>query len=204
MLRNQQCSLQTTNLCERRLSATQNSSSDVLANPNEPTASELVRKALNEWGFKGIKLHPLFQAFLPNDDIVHPIMEEARKAKAPVLIHTGHSPFSLPWSVGEAGRKFQRCQDSNVAYGRRPWIVYPSRINTAKKYDNTYLETSAMPMVNKVKEAVDVLGKERVMYGSDTPFGLPHVEIAKMTSVDLTEDEFVSCLLPKFEKHLGP
>ncbi len=69
-------------------------------NPHEEDAAGKVKTSLTEWGFKGIKLHPLFQAFLPNDDIVHPIMEEAKQARVPVLIHTGHSPFSLPWSVG--------------------------------------------------------------------------------------------------------
>ncbi len=159
-------------------------------NPHDATARELVRKALNEWGFRGIKLHPLFQAFLPNDDIVHPLMEEARKAKAPVLIHTGHSPFSLPWSVGELAENFRDVKIVMLHMGDGHGLYIQAAINTAKKYDNTYLETSAMPMANKVKEAVDILGKDRVMYGSDTPFGLPHVEIAKMTSVDLTEDEF--------------
>ncbi len=73
-------------------------------NPHDADAADKVRVALTEWGFRGIKLHPLFQAFLPNDKIVHPIVEEARKAKAPILIHTGHSPFSLPWSVGSLPR----------------------------------------------------------------------------------------------------
>lgn len=162
----------------------------VWPDPHQDSARNLVKKALNDWGFKGIKLHPLFQAFLPNDDIVHPIMEEARRAKAPVLIHTGHSPFSLPWSVGELAETFRDVNIVMLHMGDGHGLYIQAAINTAKKYDNTYLETSAMPMVNKVKEAVDVLGKERVMYGSDTPFGLPPVEIAKMTSVDLTKDEF--------------
>lgn len=162
----------------------------VWPNPHDRTSRELVRKALTEWGFKGIKLHPLFQAFLPNDSIVHPIMEEARRARAPVLIHTGHSPFSLPWSVGELAENFRDVKIVMLHMGDGHGLYIQAAINTAKKYDNTYLETSAMPMVNKVEEAVRVLGKDRVMYGSDTPFGLPHVEIAKMTSAKLTDDEF--------------
>lgn len=175
----------------------------VWPNPHEPSSRDLVRKALNDWGFRGVKLHPLFQAFLPNDDIVHPIMEEARRARVPVLIHTGHSPFSLPWSVGELAENFRDVEIVMLHMGDGNGLYIQAAINTARRYDNIYLETSAMPMVNKIREAVDVLGKDRVMYGSDMPFGLPHVEIAKMTSADLTEDEFDHVFYHNSKKVLG-
>ncbi len=154
----------------------------VWPNPHEETAAEKVRIALSEWGFKGIKLHPLFQAFLPNDDIVHPIMEEARRANVPVLIHTGHSPFSLPWSVGELAEKFPDVKIVMLHMGDGHGLYIQAAINTAKRLDNIYLETSAMPMATKIKEAMDVVGKDRVMYGSDIPFGNPPVDIAKADS----------------------
>jgi uncharacterized protein len=162
----------------------------VWPNPHDETASEKVRIALTEWGFKGIKLHPLFQAFLPNDEIVHPIMEEARRAKAPVLIHTGHSPFSLPWSVGELAENFPDVKIVMLHMGDGHGLYIQAAINTAKRLDNLYLETSAMPMATKIKEAMDVVGRDRVMYGSDIPFGNPPVDIAKATALELSEEDF--------------
>ncbi len=159
-------------------------------NPHEETAAEKVRVALKEWGFRGIKLHPLFQAFLPNDDIVHPIMEEAKRAGVPVLIHTGHSPFSLPWSVGELAENFPDVKIVMLHMGDGHGLYIQAAINTAKRMDNLYLETSAMPMGTKIKEAIDVVGKDRVMYGSDFPFHNPAVEIARATAVNLSEEEF--------------
>jgi len=159
-------------------------------NPHDELAAEKARVAFIEWGFKGIKLHPLFQAFLPNDDIVHPIMEEARRARAPVLIHTGHSPFSLPWSVGELAETFPDVKIVMLHMGDGHGLYIQAAINTAKRLDNIYLETSAMPMGTKIREAIDIVGKDRVMYGSDIPFGNPPIEIARATAVDLTNDEF--------------
>ncbi len=159
-------------------------------NPHEETAAEKVQVALTEWGFRGIKLHPLFQAFLPNDDVVHPIMEEARRAKVPVLIHTGHSPFSLPWSVGELAETFPDVKIVMLHMGDGHGLYIQAAINTAKRLENLYLETSAMPMGTKIREAIDVVGKDRVMYGSDVPFGNPPVEIARATAVNLSEEEF--------------
>ncbi|MFI5421731.1 MAG: amidohydrolase family protein [Nitrososphaerales archaeon] len=158
--------------------------------PHDSFASEKVRTALTEWKFKGVKLHPLFQAFLPNDEIVHPIMEEAGKARVPVLIHTGHSPFSLPWSVGELAENFPDVKIVMLHMGDGHGLYIQAAINVAKRYDNLFLETSAMPMANKIREAMDVVGKDRVMYGSDIPFGNPSVEIAKATTLDLPDEDF--------------
>jgi len=162
----------------------------VWPNPHDESAAEKVRTALTEWGFKGIKLHPLFQAFLPNDEIVHPIMEEARRAKVPVLIHTGHSPFSLPWSVGDLAKHFPDVKIVMFHMRDGNGLYIQDAINTAKRFDNIYLETSAMPMATKIKEAIDVVGRDRVMYGSDIPFGNPPVDIAKATALELSEEDF--------------
>jgi uncharacterized protein len=158
--------------------------------PHQADSADKVKKALTEWGFKGIKLHPLFQAFLPNDKIVHPIVEEARRARVPVLIHTGHSPFSLPWSVGELAENFPDVKIVMLHMGDGHGVYMEAAINVAKKMDNIYLETSRMPNGSKIREAMTVVGKDRVMYGSDIPFGDPVVEIVKGTALKLSDEEF--------------
>jgi predicted TIM-barrel fold metal-dependent hydrolase len=69
-------------------------------------------------------------------------------------------------------------------------LYIQAAINTAKRLDNIYLETSAMPMATKIKEAMDVVGKDRVMYGSDIPFGNPLVDIAKATALEMSDEDF--------------
>jgi uncharacterized protein len=157
--------------------------------PHEAESAERVRTALREWGFKGVKLHPLFQAFLPNDKIVHPIVEEARKARVPVLIHTGHAPFSLPWSVGELAESFPDVKIVMLHMGDGNGVYMEAAINVARKLDNIYLETSRMMNGAKIVEALQVVGKDRVMYGSDIPFGDPVVEIVKATALKLSDEE---------------
>jgi uncharacterized protein len=159
-------------------------------NPHEADAAEKVKIALTEWGFKGIKLHPLLQAFLPNDEIVHPIMEEARRARVPVLVHTGHSPFSLPWSVGELAESFPDVNIVMLHMGDGNGVYMEAAINVAKRMSNIYLETSRMPSGPKIKEAISLVGKDRVMYGTDIPFGDPVVEIVKATALELSDEEF--------------
>ena len=161
----------------------------VWPDPRQEKARALTRTALRQWKFKGIKLHPLIHAFLPTDVIVAPIMEEARSSKVPVLIHSGHPPFSLPWSIGELAENYKDVTIVMLHMGHGHGVYIQAAINTAKKYDNIFLETSGMPMHTKIKEAVDILGDNRVMYGSDYPFHEPTVEISRVSAAGLSSGQ---------------
>jgi uncharacterized protein len=176
----------------------------VWPNPNDGEKStELVRRALRDWKFKGIKLHPLFNAFLPNDKIVYPIMEEARKFKVPVAIHSGHPPFSLPWSIGELAENFRDLTIVMLHMGHGHGIYIQAAINTARRLDNIYLETSGMPMHTKIKEAMEIVGENRVLYGSDSPFHEPAVEIDKICSAGLSEQQLEKIFYQNARDTLG-
>ncbi|MEM2788414.1 MAG: amidohydrolase family protein, partial [Candidatus Bathyarchaeia archaeon] len=58
-----------------------------------------------------------------------------------------------------------------------------------RKHENIILETSAMPMHRKIKEAVEKVGEDRVIYGSDMPFGHPSFEIRKVEVSGLSEKQ---------------
>ena len=161
----------------------------VWPNPHEQNAVSLVKQALNEWGFRGVKLHPLLNAFLPNDEIVHPIMEEAKRARVPVAIHSGHPPFSLPWSIGELAEVYPDVRIVMLHMGHGHGVYIQAAINTAKRYENIILETSGMPMHTKIKEAVTTVGETRVVYGSDIPFHHTSVELQRVKMAGLTDGE---------------
>jgi len=161
----------------------------VWPNPNEPFAVDLVKKAIQEWGFKGIKLHPLLHAFLPTDNSVLPIMDVARNLRIPVAIHSGHAPFSLPWSIGELAEIYPDVRIVMLHMGHGHGVYIQAAIRTAKKYDNIILETSGMPMHTKIREAVDTIGEQRVVYGSDIPFHHTSVEMQRVKMAGLTKHE---------------
>jgi hypothetical protein len=146
-----------------------------------------LRTSVKEWGCKGVKLHPLFQAFIADDPIVYPIMDEARKLKLPVAIHSGHPPFSLPWSIGELAEVYPDVTIVMLHMGHGHGLYIRAAINTAKRYSNIILETSGMPMHTKIKEAMDTVGDDRVIYGSDIPFHHPSVELQRVKMAGLSE-----------------
>lgn len=159
-------------------------------NPHQgEKALKQIDQAVLEWGFKGIKMHPLLDAYLPDQDIVYPVMERARKYRIPVLFHCGHPPWSLPWHFSSLADRFP---DVTIILGHmgHGHIVYINgAIDVAKKHDNIYLETSGMPMHSKIKEAIEVLGADRVLYGSDMPFGHPAYEILKVKVSGISEED---------------
>ena len=68
-------------------------------------------------------------------------------------------------------------------------VVYiNASIDIAARNANVYLETSGMPMHTKIKEAVERVGPERVLYGSDAPFHHPAVEILRVQVSGLGPD----------------
>ena len=156
-------------------------------NPMEKDACDIIKEAVKNHGFKGIKLHPLSQAYLPNDECVFPIAELAGELDIPLMIHTGHPPFSLPWSVAQLADIYPDIKMVMIHMGHGNGMYVQSAIDMAKKYPNLYLETSGMPMHTKIKEAYEQVGADRIMWGLDAPFHHPTVEMQRTIVSGLTD-----------------
>ncbi len=154
----------------------------VWANPRLPGAVEETRRLLDEPGskFRGVKLHPLLDGYHPDDPAVHPIIELLVERGLPALVHCGHPIFTLPWSIEELVIRYPMVRIILGHMGHGNIIYINGAIDVAARHPNVYLETSGMPMHTKVLEAVDRLGPDRVLYGSDAPFHHPTVELAKI------------------------
>ena len=142
---------------------------------------------LRDFGFAGVKMQPLFDAFTADSPAVDPIMEIAQKYSKPVFIHCGHPPFSLPWQIGLLAERHPEVPIVMVHMGHGHGVYIDGSINMAKKYDNLYLEVSGMPMGCQIKNAYETVGKERVMFGIDSPFHHPSVEIQRVLSCGLPD-----------------
>ncbi len=166
----------------------------VWVNPKDEKTIDFLKMNIRNERFVGIKLHPLLDGYLPNDPIVYPVVELAREAGWVILIHCGHPPFSLPWSIEELVENFpdQKFILGHMGHGH---IVYiNASIQVARRRRNVYLETSGMPMHSKVKEAVRDVGVDRVLWGSDVPFHDIGVELMRVQAAGLNEDEMRAVL----------
>ena len=139
-------------------------------------------------GFQGIKLNPLRHAFVADDTVVDPVMEEAEKRRIPVFIHSGHPPYSLPWSIALLAERFPHVKVVMIHMGHGHGVYIDAALKMAKRYPNIYLEMSGMPMGVKIRQAYEEVGKNRIMFGTDFPFHHPSVEIQTVLTCGLKEE----------------
>ncbi|MDR1079733.1 MAG: amidohydrolase family protein [Deltaproteobacteria bacterium] len=148
-------------------------------NPTLPSAADEFRYLSGKGSVSGLKLHPLFNAYTANDECVFPLMEEAVLRDLPVFVHSGHPPFSLPWSIGQLAREFPKARVVMVHMGHGHGVYIQAAIDVARTLDNVWLENSGMPMHTKIAEAYRRVGSGRIFWGSDVPFHHYAVEILR-------------------------
>jgi predicted TIM-barrel fold metal-dependent hydrolase len=150
----------------------------VVVNPRfGEQAAEEVRKYVKVHDFRGIKL------YYPSsgDPDVHRIFEEATKLDVPLKIHAEIEDIS------QLADRFPRATIILCHMGGTgDWV---SGIRLAKLRDNIILDTTGtVTDSGMVEEAVDAVGPERVVYGSDMPLLNPVPQLAKVRTADIDEE----------------
>jgi uncharacterized protein len=141
-----------------------------------------------ELGFKGLKLHPVSTIAHPAGEETLRLIRVAAGHRAPTLFHCGDEPMATPLAVSRAA---MACPEATIILGHMGGYFHVDEaIMVAERYANIVLETSAMPYPDKIREAVDRIGAERVLYASDGPACSPRIEVEKVRLARLTpEDE---------------
>ena len=175
----------------------------VWVNPALDDVEKKLEKYINQEGFKGIKMQPLFDSFVADDPVVYPVMDFARAYNIPVFIHCGHPPFSLPWSIALLAEQYPAVKVTMIHMGHGHGVYIDASLKMARRYNNLYLEMSGMPMGSKIKEAYETVGSDRIMFGIDSPFHHPTVEIQKVLSCGLDEKAQQDVFYNNAKKLLG-
>ena len=149
-------------------------------------AAETFERAIKHDGMRGLKLHPVsYGSSLFGMNTLR-LFEMAAEFDVPVLIHSGDRLGALPQQVGEAASR----TDATLLMAHiGGFFNARTALNVAHRHDNVILETSAFPYPRVIQDAVDELGAERVLYGSDMPPGNPIVELEKIEVLDLTDEQ---------------
>jgi predicted TIM-barrel fold metal-dependent hydrolase len=137
-------------------------------------------------GFKGLKLHPVSTLAHPSGEDTLRLIRVAAAHGAPTLFHCGDEPMATPLTVARAA---EACPDATVILGHMGGYFHVDEaIAVAERHDNVVLETSAMPYPAKIREAVERIGPERVLYASDGPACSPRIEVEKVRRARLTAE----------------
>lgn len=146
-------------------------------------AEEALGRAVSQLGFRGVKLHPTTTLSHPAGDPTVALLRQAAELGVPVLFHCGDDPYTTPQAIAAGARL---APDSAVVLGHMGGYFHvDDAIAMAERHPNLYLETSAMPYPRKIAEAVERVGAERVVFGSDGPGCNPALEVEKIRMLGL-------------------
>ena len=151
---------------------------------------DLLRDAIDRHGLRGIKIHRGETLLTP--DVLGPVYALACEYRRPCLVDSGNDLNAI----------FEVIK----AYPELPLILahhgVPSGnvqaidqvIEFVKPYPNVYLDTAYMPTYWKIRDAVNALGSERILFGSDGILVDPRTELAKIDVLGLTPEERANIL----------
>ena len=124
----------------------------------------------------GVKFHGSFENLPVTDEIYSPIMEFLNNNKSLIVIHCG----KFKGGSIESNTSFQHAINLAKKYGNLKVIlahmggndngIMKEAVSKALNISNVYFETSATSTPFRVEYAVDILGPDRVFFGSDYPF----------------------------------
>lgn len=150
------------------------------------TSKQLLERAITELGFKGLKLHPVSTLQHPGGAATIELIQYAGELGVPTLFHCGDEPMSTPLSIAQAAAA---CPDATIILGHMGGYFHVDEaLDVAEQFPNIVLETSAMPYPQKIRTAVERIGAERVVFGSDGPVSSPSLERQKVVIAELGEE----------------
>lgn len=145
-------------------------------------AKEAVRRCIYEYGFYGVKLNGAQNSFyIDHPDISLPVVEEIARTRKLLAFHVGTDAYETthPFRVAKIASMFPEVQILMVHMGGvAHHDLSNAAIEMAQECPNLTLIGSAV-RTQAILKAVKTLGASRVCFGSDTPFELMHVEVAK-------------------------
>ena len=151
-----------------------------------------VRRCLRELSYVGIKLHPSQERFNIDDDELFPYAELAREHGVPVTVHTQLAVRgSEPWRLLPLADRFPDVTFVMAHLGGDGGMVQTlAAAKIAAEYPNIAVEVSTTvtdPGATYLGPA-QILGPERVLFGSDAPLHQAALNLLKLDLLEMPDD----------------
>jgi predicted TIM-barrel fold metal-dependent hydrolase len=125
---------------------------------------------LNKWkdtpGFIGVKAHPFWHRYDPIE--LFPVADQLSKTGKPLLIHAGFDAY------GDYDVLLQQVPDLKLILAHAGFPLYSDTWNKIKNNKNVYVDLSQTSYLNDktTRQAVEYLGAEKCLFGTDGPYGV--------------------------------
>jgi hypothetical protein len=149
--------------------------------PRRRGAIKFVKKCVEEWGAKGLKLHPS-AGFNPEEAATLKLVESIADYGIPVITHTGpsivptSSRYCDPIYLDKILLSFPEVNviAAHMAYGYRQQLCsfgwQRPNLYTDISVSQDMAKTDYPKFARIIREVVDAFGPERVLFGTDSPY----------------------------------
>jgi predicted TIM-barrel fold metal-dependent hydrolase len=166
--------------------------------PRDPDAVPNLRRQA-ERGARIVKLHPAVQRFFPDSPELEPIYRACAELHLPIIFHGGRAgiepktlhKFTLMRHYESAFKKFPEVQFVLGHAGARDLA---DAIPLAQKYPNVWMGIHGQG-VSRLRELVDRVGGDRLLFGTDWPFYHLAATHAKVLIISEGEPELRRAIL---------
>jgi uncharacterized protein len=156
---------------------------------------QLVRTAVEEYGFVGIKVHRR------DARITSEICEVARELSLPILYDATDEVSVVDW----LGNHYPDVSFiiPHLSSFMENWRAQKAFLPRLESYPNIHTDTSGVRFFDLVDRAVQFAGPHKVLFGSDGPWLHPGVELAKVRALGLSKPEESLVLGENFLRLIG-
>lgn len=152
-----------------------------------------MRRGHDEYGFGGLKLHPLWEHFQANNlRLMAPIMELCAEYRWPIFFHAGYYPTCQPALFIPLAERFP---EVNIIVGHLGYAHTADCIVAANTCPNIYLEPSGNSTAIAIREVLAKVSHRQFVYGSDLPFTQPEDVLAKIVNQPGLNEESKALIL---------
>lgn len=153
--------------------------------PWSPEAPELLEYAVERLGFVGLKLHPVSTIASPSGEPTLALIREAERLGVPTLFHCADDNLTTPFEIEVAA---QAVPGAAIVLGHSGGYAHGSdAIEVARRNSNVWLETACIPYPRLLKAAVEAIGADRLVFGSDAPGAAVELELRKVRLLGLND-----------------
>lgn len=157
-------------------------------NPKDEDALQEINLCLGEYKMNGVKFHSWKQGYYPdNRPELIAILDLIEEFDVHVEMHVGTAPLSTPYIWGEYAKLFPKIDFLFTHTGYYEFGM--ATIEVASQLDNVWVETSGQMNPAVLTKAVEVLGSEKVVFGTDWPYKPVNIEVEKFEHLGLIESQ---------------
>jgi predicted TIM-barrel fold metal-dependent hydrolase len=157
--------------------------------------------AVTNLGIRGVKLLPAHYTLYPYGPLTVKLVRRAGELGLPVLFHCGDEIMCLPYQID---RLAIQCPDTAIILAHiGGFFSGEAALNVADRRENVLVDTSEIPFPAMVRKAVDRLGAEKVLFGSDAPCCDINHEIMKVKLCKFTQEEEKLIFYENYAKLMG-